>query len=191
MSNLLLFTILILASFPTIQADDRKIISQEGINALLIGKHRLSIVVDDQVTGGCLPYPNKLKDKAELLLRKHGFSIKTEGIYSEVLINALGGTVGSNYCFTYISVSLRIYMYVLIPYATNEPSGNRILIPHDYLIGSVMLYADKKTMQSRIEKIVKEFADQLYLDISRAEDRIFTNYPAIKQEYLRLKHLSD
>jgi aspartate oxidase len=38
-------------------------------------------------------------------------------------------------------------------------------------------------MQGRIEKVVAEHADKLYLDISRAKDEIFPKFPSIKKSH--------
>ena len=54
-------------------------------------------------------------------------------------------------------------------------------IPH--YIGSNLLSGNRSGMQSRLEKLVEEFGDTLYLNISRAKDDTFDKFPSIKKNY--------
>ena len=67
----------------------------------------LYVYVDDQVKDGCLPSPDTLRTKAELILRSAGIQIISEfsgGSYLRLF--ALGGSRGSLQCAGLLDVSL-------------------------------------------------------------------------------------
>lgn len=53
------------------------------------------------------------------------------------------------------------------------------------MLSQELLTGPKSDMQARLEAATQEAANTLFLDISRARDRIFAKFPAIKQEFVR------
>ncbi|MES9868071.1 MAG: hypothetical protein ABW149_00015 [Sedimenticola sp.] len=164
-------------------AEDKPILLFDGgIKALLVGKDTFAIRVSDQVTGGCLPAPEKLKDKMELSLRRNGFGIIEEPDFfaNYILITALGYKNNDSSCAVHISSDLIFQTAINVPYASGNPNENQTLVRFPYNLGGSIMTGDKYSMQSRLEKQVSEFADKLYLDVSRARDEIYKKFPNIE-----------
>ncbi|MGO3890318.1 MAG: hypothetical protein ACTJHW_04995 [Paenalcaligenes sp.] len=70
-----------------------------------------------------------------------------------------------------------------MPHATQNPSGDSTLIVHLYEVRQELLTGPKSDMQARLETATEAAAHSAYVDISRAKDRIFASFPAIKQEF--------
>ncbi len=154
-------------------ADDiPSLLIEGGVKSLLVSMDVFAIKVSDQVTGGCLPNPRKLKDKMEISLRRNGFGIvKKPGLFTNnILIAALGYKIGESSCAVYLSAELIFQILATVPFAGNVPKVNETFVPFVYKIGGVILTGGRHSMQSRLEEQVTEFADKLYLDISRAKD---------------------
>ena len=169
-------------------ADDApSLIVEGGTKSLLVSKDEFSIQVSDQVTGGCLPFPNKLKDKMEISLRKNGFDIakKANFFTNNIYITALGFKISESSCAVHLSAELIFPVVANVPFAEDEPKGSKTLVPFIYKIGDVILAGERYSMQDRLSKTVTEFADKLYLDISRSKDDVFKKFPSIKEAIIK------
>ncbi len=175
---LILFSQLMFAeeSAPTILFDG-------GRNAILATRDTFSIEVLDGVKDGCLPTPNKLKDKMEYSLRKNGFTIisdsKNNFSPNQIDIDVVGYKISNNSCVVHISAKLYMLSSVSVPYTKNETT----FMSTTHILGGILLSGSKYSMQKRLEDEVTEFGDELYLDISRAKDEIFSKFPSIKKKY--------
>lgn len=161
-----------------------------GVKSLLVSRGNFSIDVSNQVNSDCLPNPKKLRDKMEIYLRKNGFNVanKPDFFTDDILITVLGYKITEKSCVVYLSVELVFYVITRVPFAGDQTArGNETLVPFVYKIGSVIFTGDRYSMQSRLEKQIKESADKLYLDISRAKDDIFKKFPFIKENMMKIK----
>lgn len=70
-----------------------------------------------------------------------------------------------------------------VPYAQDVPNGNETIVHYVHDIASSLLTGSKKDMMERLQNKVSGNADTLFLDISRARDKIFTKFPEIKTKY--------
>lgn len=157
-----------------------------GEQAFLSTKHNFFITVLDQVKDGCLPRPSALKDKLEISLRRNGFLIESENktFASTLVINALGYESGINMC----AVSLRItieYPIVAKVHHTNLSNANNseTLLIHRTQITHNLLTGPKTDIQERLENVTSSAGDNFFLMISRARDKIFTDFPEIKASF--------
>lgn len=154
-----------------------------GKNSLVAAIDTLAIEVHDGVTGGCLPNPSILKDKLEIKLRKNGFKIEDDPkkAYDTVYVEIIGYKMGNSSCVVHASANLYSYSLVRVPHAPENDNMTVASIRH--YIGGMLLSGDKYSMQSRLEKQVDEYADKLYLNVSRAKDDTFGKFPSIKKSY--------
>lgn len=188
-----IFILLVLLPFPTlVVADNGPSLFLEGsIGSLIALRDNFFIEYSDQVSGGCLAQPSKMKDKMEIVLRQNGFSIAVEEsvLPNKITITALGFAMNSSSCAVHLSADLVFWSSVVVPYAQTVPDGPHTLTPITYSIGSLILTGSKNSMQERIEAEVKEFAESLYLNISRAKDDVKKKFPQIL-EYQAQKQTS-
>ncbi|AUZ83801.1 hypothetical protein [Methylophaga nitratireducenticrescens] len=168
-----------------IAEDGPELLFEGGINSLLATRDAFSITVSDQVTDGCLPNPGQLKDKMEIALRKNGFGIEkgTAFFTDKILITALGYKISDSACVIHLSVDLIFPTNISVPLAIIGPEGDSTFVPYTYQIGDNLLKSIRSSMQGHLNKQVTEYADKLYLDISRARDDIFTKFPSLKDSY--------
>lgn len=176
--------IVFLVSFQgvAVAEDAPSLLLEGGLKSLIVNKYVFTIKVSDRVTDGCLPNPDKLKDKMEISLRKNGFGIANDPdmFTNDILITALGFSTGGSSCAVYVSAKLVFTTLINVPFSDDVTEGNKTLVPYIYQFGSVILSGERYTMQSRLTKQVEEFADTLYLDISRARDDIYSKFPSIE-----------
>lgn len=142
---------------------------------------KVAIAVNDEVTDGCLPNPGRLRDKAELALRQNGFSVASEKDYigPDLYISAIGYTTSPATCAVWISGELRTMGLAMVPHAEHRGTNNHTLIVQRSTLGGYILTGSKNDMQARLEKHAKDLAEELYLRVSRARDRIQREYPDI------------
>lgn len=171
----------------------------QGINAYLATIDTIySISVDDQVKNGCLPYPNKLKDAAEIGLRRNGFILETDETNAylpnraHIFIRAVGSKSRS-ICFANIDVKLGMYRVTEIEWA-KEPAdiygdGQHVYIMVYHSLNNLVLIGPSNYIQSSMEIYAKDTMDDLFLDVSRARDDIFAKFPSIKNRYEHQKAL--
>jgi len=190
-----LFIGLMLVTFnlATYAEDKTTLLFEGGVASLLATKNTFTIAVSDQVTGGCLQNPGMLKDKMEISLRKNGFHIKKEPDLSSnnIIITALGFKFGETSCAVHLSVNLIYNALVAVPYVTKAEYGYYTFAIYSYPVGSNLFTGDRYSMQGRLSKQVVEYADKLYLDISRARDETFKKFPSIKDEFEKSKRTSN
>lgn len=155
-----------------------------GLAAHLSTKNNFAIQVDDEVTGGCLPNPNTLKDKLEIGLRRNGFSINENNpLVPTIYISALGyKTSTTDSCAVVLTYLINFYVVTYVPYADNDPPGTTLTL-YQYPAYQELLTGPRSQMQSRLEAVSLTAADNIYLDISRSRDEIFKKFPNIKNNY--------
>lgn len=162
-------------------------ILEAGWEAHLASIKSVSISVTDQVVDGCLPSPEIVKNKLEIGLRKNNFRIKDntdKGSLHDINIHAIGFAVGGDksLCVVNLTVSLNIHRAVTAYYAWNVSDG-QTFTPIAYTLTSGLMSGPKNGMQKRIESQAAAQADTLYLEVSRAQDKIFSRWPSIKENY--------
>lgn len=155
-----------------------------GTNSLIATIDTFSITVNDQVRDGCLPNPRGLKDKMEISLRKNGYKISDENDLpiNDIYISAVGGKTPSTSCVVSLSVDLRFLTASQVPFTTSS-KDKMTLVYSRYHIGDGLHLENSNSMQTLLNKEISYYGDKLYLDISRAQDDIFTKFPSIKKEY--------
>jgi hypothetical protein len=159
----------------------------EGEKAIIATMRPFFITVDDQVSGGCLPRPNALKDKVEISLRRNGLKVvrepKVMGIEdldsTSISIEALGFKSGG-VCAVFLRVATTKMISAIVPYSS-KMDRNNTLINFEYVISEKLLTGGN--MQARLEKAASEAGDDLFLDIFRARDEIFSKFPLIKSAF--------
>lgn len=156
-----------------------------GIQSLIWNIDNFYIDYSDQVTDGCLPQPSRMKDSMELVLRQYGFSISSENspFTNKIFITALGYGLGSGSCLVTVKAKLLFVASVRVPYSMSLEDESHTFITIPYEFGDVVLSGDKSSMQRRIETSIKEFGENIYLDISRSRDEISEKFPSIIQYY--------
>jgi len=152
-----------------------------GMGSLIAFRDNFYIEYSDQVSDGCLPQPSKMKDKMELALRQNGFSISAEKPYFPNVINitALGFGTNNFSCVVHVEAKLIFYANVTVPHTPELSGGNTTLAPLTFEFGATMLTGGKNGMQRRVEQTIKEFGENLYLQLSRSKDEVGKNFPAI------------
>jgi|GEM_PF-1589717 len=156
-----------------------------GTDALLATKNSFRIIYSDEVTGGCLPKPKRLRDKMELQLRRNGIGVDPDGgeFDDTIVLSALGFRAGPNYCAVSLTVKLKTWVAVKVPYSKDVPSGQMTFVPYVYQVGHYLLTGKRGSMQRRLEKVAAELGDQTYLNIARSRDRLFKKFPSIEKNY--------
>lgn len=160
-----------------------------GVEALIATKDSFIIKVSDQVTGGCLPNPNALKDKMEASLRRDGFSITSEESFfnNVILITAVGYPMNDISCAVSLDVVMAFSITVNVPFAYESYGDGQTMTNYLYPIHRGVLTGPKRKIQDSLEDSVTESAEKLFLEISRARDRIFNDYPAIKKKMIEVR----
>ena len=143
-----------------------------------------SIRVDDQVTGSCLPNPTRLKDKAELVLRRNGAEVANHWFGStRIQISALGSRVGHDSCVVHISTQLAFDVSgrLIEQCPPGEFFGDHtVSFQSRFPIGAALLTGDRSSMQDRLEKQTEEHTEYLLLKLFRYRDETFRQFPGIK-----------
>jgi hypothetical protein len=177
------------AAAPDISAPDtteHNLLLEGGDAAILATRHRFYITYTDEVTGGCLPKPSRLRDKLELSMRRNRLEIlpeKSGGVEDSLHLNALGFRAGPGYCAVSLTLTLKSWIPVKVPYSQGNPSGEMTMIPWSFIVGQYLLTGRKRDMQRRLEKVAQELGDSLYLQISRSRDKIFRDFPVIESNF--------
>lgn len=177
------FILLAFSSFT--YSEPPSLLMDGGVNALLSTKNSFAITVDDEVTGGCLSSPNSLKNKLEVGIRRNHFNIQdTPSFFNTTIsVSALGYRLQSTEsCVVVISAELTFPVSVTVPYSGNLEESNTITI-YMYPFYTEILTGPRIDMQDRLEASSTKIADALFLEISRAQDNIFSKFPALKKEY--------
>ena len=153
------------------------------IGALLVGKDTFHVKVVDEVTGGCLPKPDQLKQSMEASLRNNGFTVVDKGGYyiPQVAISTLGFRI-NGMCVVDFTVNLRFPLVAEVPNAQNVPSGDRTIIMHNYYVGRHLFNYSKHRMQKTLNKRVKKYGDDIYMLIAKSKDRIYAKFPSVEKE---------
>ena len=158
----------------------------EGGNAAILAtRHRFHITYTDEVTGGCLPKPGRLRDKLELEMRRNGLEIVEgqKGLEDSLTLSALGFRAGPGYCAVSLTLTLESWIAAKVPYSQGNPSGELTMLPWSFIVGQYLLTGRKRSMQRRLEKVAQELGDSLYLQIARSRDKIFRDFPVIEANY--------
>jgi hypothetical protein len=184
MKILLMASILMMAFVVDSGAEDApKFLYSGGDKAILAraGVFPFFIEIDDQTSDACLQDPGALKDKMEVFLRKNGFELSNAPMSAtdSVVITVLGYKNGSSSCVSYVSTELQLLVLARAPFARLVPGGDETMIKFTYKIGSTLLSGSQNTMQARLMEVVENHADNLYLEISRAQDSTFKKFPII------------
>lgn len=194
MRSLIASIFILLLSGKIFASEEPTLLFDGGLNSLLVGRDSFAIVVDDQVSDGCLPQPSALKDRLEIALRKNNFGIQKEvGFFTnDIHVNALGYQIGeSSSCAVFLEAFLVFQVFATAPFSENEPSGKKTIAPYFFRIGSSLFTGNKQTMQGRLEDEMKSVADAIFLKVSRAEDDIFEKFPAIKDKFTEVRNTKE
>lgn len=171
--------------FQSLQADDTNatLLFDGGINALLVDKKAFTVTVSDEVTGGCLPKIEKIKETMELSLKKNGFEIVADpsALTPEIRIIALG-FMNNGSCSVTLLTHLNFYIAVKVPAAANLPRGNETILNYSHPIEMQIVNSPRSRMQAMLVEATKENANKVYMAISRAKDIIFEKFPQIREE---------
>ncbi|MGB6103282.1 MAG: hypothetical protein WBF88_05470 [Pusillimonas sp.] len=127
-----------------------------GTNALLATKQAFSISVNDEVTGGCLPRPNHLKDALEVSLRKNGFEIASDVPFgNEIVINALGYGYGANESLCAVTASVRLDFLVLVgvPHTVINNTAKDTIATFLVPVDTVLLTGPKNGIKRGLRKV--------------------------------------
>ncbi|KZL00514.1 MULTISPECIES: hypothetical protein [unclassified Pseudovibrio] len=137
--------------------------------ALLSSIDAVKIHVFDNVTDGCLPSPNRLKNKMEITLRKNGFSVVGSDVKTDavVVITALGMKPGSS-CVVHVKTSILIGVISLVPKSSYVKPGTTAYLDREMQIGAIVLTGGN--MQQRLTQVIEGHADDLSLAILRARE---------------------
>ena len=151
-----------------------------GVNALLAGKKSFYVSIKDEVTGGCLPKPNQVKQSMEKALKKNGFKIieKPDAFSNEIYISTLGFK-NNAMCAVTLSVDMYFPVIVTVPDAESVPSGNKTYVNYQYELGSYIANYRRSQMQKQLNKIARLYADKIYMRISKAKDDIYPKFPSM------------
>ena len=165
--------------------DQVNLLGSGGYSAILATTNNFYIEVIDQVEDGCLPYPGKLKDKFELVLRQNGLSIQTERIFTSpvIVIKTLGYEARSGSCVVNIESVIEKWSLVYVPYSEDVASGKTTFVNIGFGGNSNLLSGGKQDMQSRLEKVAQEHAEAFVLRRSRDIDHIKKYFPSIIRNY--------
>ena len=189
MRTFVIGSLFLLISLASTAQSESSLLFAGGTQSLIATRDTFAIELSDQVTGGCLPNPSALKDRMEVSLRKNGYKINSESnLFSDdIRITALGYKVGEDFCVVYLSASLNFLVGMNVPFAHNVASGDLTMAPFTHYFGGTLLSGDQSSMQKRLSDQVSEYADKPFLDISRARDAIFLEFPSINAEFKKTK----
>ncbi len=153
------------------------------INALLVDKDTFYVKVVDEVTGGCLPKPEQLKQSMVSSLRNNGLKVVDKAGYyvPEVYISTLGFRINGR-CVVDYTVTLRFPIVAEVPNAKNVPSGNRTIIMYSYNVGRQIFNYPRRSMQKTLNKYVKQYGDKVYMNIAKSKDKIYAKFPSMEEE---------
>ena len=186
------WAILLISYSQCFAADPPSLLYDGGTNSLIATIDTFTIKLSNQAEKECLPYPQNLKDKMEIGLRRNGFKISPEDDMSSdyIHIEVLGNAVDDYSCAVYIQAGFLFKIHATVPYAYNQPGGDKTYSVYYYKIGHSLITGSKINMQEKLEKKVIGYADDLYLNISRAKEDIFKKFPSIKHTYTKIKNIN-
>lgn len=189
MKTFVICSLFLMVSLASTAQSESSLLFAGGTQSLIATRDTFAIELSDQVTGGCLPDPSALKDRMEVSLRKNGYKINSESnLFSDdIRITALGYKVGEDSCVVYLSASLNFLVGMNVPFAHNIASGHLTMAPFIHYFGGTLLSGEQSSIHKRLSDQVSEYADRLFLDISRARDAIFVKFPSINAEFMKTK----
>jgi len=167
--------------------DEPNLFFQGDKEALFWFDDTFSIKVLDGVEGGCLPQPDNLKTKMEVSLRQAGFAIADEPslLLPEVIIYPFGYAIDGG-CSVVITTEIRKYVIATVPfshdYGADGNLGNTLVLVR-HTVSDNMLTGSKSGMQRRLEDMVRDHGDQIYLFIARSKDFMRSKFPKIIQRH--------
>ena len=169
--------------------EEPSLLLEGGNAAILATRERFYISYSDEVTGGCLPKPSRLRDKLELSMRRNHLGIVTEkqGLHDTLHLSALGFKAGRGYCAVSLTLTLESWLPVMVPYAKGRSGGDITMVPWQFIVGQYLLTGRRGSMQRRLEKVAMELGDKLYLQIARSRDEIFSKFPYIERNFKAAK----
>ena len=179
-------SVLVLLGMTGVSAEDTQVnfLYDGSANALLVDKNTFFVSVTDEVTGGCLPKPAQLKETMEKALKNHGFKIakdRENPFTPEVNISTLGFRV-NGMCAVEMNVNMYFPVQVVVPKASDVPTGNKTYATYTYSIGAYIANYRRSQMQKQLNKISRKFSDRIYMYISKAKDDIFPKFPSIERK---------
>ena len=181
----ILISWILLSLYVTLNADNNATFLYDGSDkSLFVDKDTFYVSVTDEVTGGCLPKPKKLKAAMEKALKNHGFKIvdnRKDPFIPEVSISTLGFKV-NGMCAVEMSVDIYFPIQVVVPVAVNVPSGNKTYVTYGYDVGSYIGNFRRHQMQKQLHKIAKKLSDRIYMKVSKSRDEIYAKFPSIEAE---------
>lgn len=159
----------------------------QGIQALALSSFdAVEISVSDSVSGGCMPSPSGVARAAEVQLRRNNFKVSNEAGLSvpTLAVSATGfmsTSKGGNQlgCSVHVGVKLIVYVEGLpYYYAVEHLSHLAGILRHDHhLSGAILVGGVGAEMQRRIEGVVRDAVDSLFLEQQRAKDLLEKHFP--------------
>lgn len=186
------FLVLFSLSISALADSNASLFFEGGKKLLLATQNDFTIQVDDQVTGGCLPYPSRLKDAMEISLRRNGLAISSNPMLSNatVYIRAFGRPIQAQAgnllgCAVHLDTEILMTTNAIVRYApdSEEPLSNQTLIPVIYPVAAGLYAGPKDSMQSTLQQEIKNYGDSLFLEISRAQEEMTDKFPTIMKRY--------
>lgn len=161
------------------QQDEREktIFLDAGYAPLIMNRTGYYLNVVDEVSDGCLPQPNRVKDKIEVAMRRNGLDIIDKTPFSVFRIHAMGYATSSTSCAVRLEASIKTYLLTSLESSTTKYSTGEFLVPTTFPVDSILLTGSKDGMQERIEEAAQDMSDRLYLDINRARDFVKKEFP--------------
>lgn len=156
-----------------------------GLNALIYDKKSFYVTVNDEVTGGCLPKPKQLKKNMESRLKKNGFIVVDKGengFVPEVYVSALGFKL-NGMCVVDVTINMYFPIVVNVPNASNVPTGDKTYVRYNYYVGRHIFNYQRKKMQRQLNKTMTNYADKIYMNVSKAKDDIFKKFPEVEASF--------
>lgn len=141
-----------------------------------LASNKVRVLVNDEVTDGCLPSPSKIKSAASRRLGQNRYTVLDEFQDSNVVIDLMGYAVMEDVCVVYVSVEI-LTVVVGLPVGLYKITSNNSEVDFEGIstkhaqnipIDRTMLAAKKSEIQSKVGNQVLEFMDDLLIKAVRA-----------------------
>lgn len=162
--------------------------SSKGQNVLGMGEsaflydlrdYGMNVVIDDHVTGGCLPNPRSLETSVKAALTRNEFQlIDEDSRLVRFVVRAFGEPILTSAGEIGCAVDLEIYVVQIIrafvPYTDGQ---TQTLVNYIIPIEELILTGAKSEMQYRIEIAATDAADELSLRVTKAIGKLEKSSP--------------
>lgn len=142
---------------------------------LLHNVQTVGVIVDDQVTDGCMPRAQALRSAAKAALVQNGFDVSDMPLSPRIEITALGYGMSDGRCVVSLQSDFVRSVNVMIPWGQGDHSN----LNYRLKIGMTLLSGPMRDMQARLQTTATEQMDEFLLEVMRARKAMQERFPEL------------